>query len=78
MYDLVMLKRNFPFPLFCCTEPPVCCDAIYRLGCLVASFCVDSECWVCDFVSAFELNSADEQTFSCGDFGYGPSLMVVS
>ena len=38
MYDFSYVEEKLLFPLFCCTETPVCCDAIDRLGCLVASF----------------------------------------
>ena len=40
------VEEKLLFPLFCCTETPVRCDAIDRLGCLVA-ICVGPECWVC-------------------------------
>ena len=37
MYDLDILKRKSCFLYLLRKKPPVCCDAIYRLGCLVAS-----------------------------------------
>ena len=69
MYDLDMLKRKSRFLCFVALKPPVCCDAIYRLGCLVASsFALIRNVGFAIFVSAFALKSVDEQTFSYGDF----------
>ena len=68
MYDLVMLKRNFCFLCSVALKPPVCCDAIYRLGCLVASFALIRNVGFV-FWSAFALKSVNEQMFSYGDFG---------
>ena len=60
MYDLVMLKRNFRFFCSVALKPPVCCDAMYRLGCLVASsFALIRNVGFVIFVSALALKSVD-------------------